>query len=74
MTLGAHFDEFIATQIREGRFASASEVVSAGLRILKDNAYKIRTLRRFSEEGENSGTAEYNYKGLMSDRDDELGE
>jgi len=25
------------------------------------------------EEGENSGTAEYSYEGLMSELDDELG-
>ena len=73
MTLGDHFDSFIAQQIAEGRYASASEVVRAGLRMLEDNEHKIATLRRLLEEGENSGTAEYSYEGLMNELDDEFG-
>ncbi len=38
MTLGEHFDGFIAHQIDEGRFASASEVVRAALRMFEDRA------------------------------------
>ncbi len=72
MTLGEHFDVFIAQQIAEGRYASASEVVRAGLRILENNEYKLATLRRLLDEGENSGTAEYSYESLMSELDDEL--
>lgn len=34
ITLGAHFDGFIAQKINDGRYASASEVVRAGLRML----------------------------------------
>jgi putative addiction module CopG family antidote len=43
--LGEHFDDFIARQIAEGRYASASEVVRAGLRMLEDNEHKIAVLR-----------------------------
>ena len=68
MTLGTHFDGFIAQQISEGRFASASEVVRAGLRMLEDNERKIATLRH----GEQSGTAEYSYESFMNELDDEL--
>lgn len=73
ITLGEHFDGFIAQQINEGRYASASEVVRAGLRLLENNEQKISTLRRMLEEGENSGTAEYSYESLMQELDDELG-
>jgi antitoxin ParD1/3/4 len=73
MTLGDHFDGFIAGQINEGRFASASEVVRAGLRLLEDNEMKIATLRHLIEEGEQSGVAEYSYEKLMDEIDDELG-
>jgi antitoxin ParD1/3/4 len=73
ITLGQHFDGFIAQQITEGRFASASEVVRAGLRLLEDNEKKITVLRLLLEEGEQSGTAEYSYESLMNELDDELG-
>ncbi len=72
MTLGEHFDGFIAQQIAEGRYASASEVVRAGLRLLEDNERKIATLRRLLEEGEQSGRAEYSYESFMRELDDEL--
>ena len=72
MTLGERFDGFIAQQISEGRFASASEVVRAGLRMLEDNERKIATLRHLLEEGEQSGVAEYSYESFMCELDDEL--
>lgn len=72
ITLGEHFDGFIAEQIDEGRYASVSEVVRAGLRLLEDNEQKIATLRHLLKEGEKSGTAEYSYESLMQELDDEL--
>lgn len=73
ITLGKHFDCFIANQLDNGRFSSASEVVRAGLRMLEDNEHKVDTLRMLLEDGEKSGTAEYNYEKLMNELDDELG-
>lgn len=73
MTLGEHFDGFIANQINEGRYASASEVVRAALRMFEDNERKIAVLRKMLEEGEQSGTAEYSYESLMNEIDEELG-
>ena len=73
MTLGKHFDDFIAHQIGEGRFASASEVVRAALRMFEDNERKIATLRHLIGEGEQSGTAEYSYESLMNELDNQLG-
>lgn len=72
MTLGEHFDGFIAQQIAEGRFASASEVVRAGLRLLEDNEQKIAALKRILEDGEQSGKADYDYESFMNELDDEL--
>ena len=72
MTLGDHFDGFIAQQVAEGRYASASEVVRAGLRMLENNEHKIATLRRLLEEGESSGKAKYSYENLMNELDEEL--
>ena len=73
ITLGEHFDGFIAQQIAEGRYASASEVVRAALRLFEDTENKTAVLRRLLEEGENSGTAEYSYEALMQELDEELG-
>jgi len=72
ITLGKHFDGFIANQLDNGRFASASEVVRAGLRMLEDNEKKVETLRMLLEDGEKSGTAKYSYEKLMDELDDEL--
>jgi len=73
ITLGEHFDGFIAQQIAEGRYASASEVVRAALRQFEDTEKKAAALRRLLEDGEKSGTAEYSYEALMNELDEELG-
>lgn len=73
MTLGDHFDGFITDQIENGRYASASEVVRAGLRLLEDNEHKVAALRRLLDEGEKSGVAEYSFESFMNELDDELG-
>ena len=73
ITLGEHFDGFIAQQVNEGRYASTSEVVRAALRLFEDNERKAATLRCLLEKGEKSGTAEYSYDALMNELDQELG-
>ena len=73
ITLGEHFDAFIANQINTGRYGSVSEVVRAGLRKLEDEERKLETLRALVEEGRASGTPEYSYDSLMQELDDELG-
>lgn len=73
VSLGSHFDQFIARQVAEGRYGSASEVIRAGLRKLEDDNQKLETLRTLIQEGIASGTAEYSYDGLMAELDDELG-
>ena len=73
ITLGEHFEGFIAQKITEGRYASASEVVRAALRLFEDTENKTAVLRHLLEEGEKSGTAEYSYEALMHELDEELG-
>ena len=48
---------FIEAQIHTGAFASQSEVVRAGLRLLQEQmaASKLQQLRQLLDEGENSG-------------------
>lgn len=62
VTLGEHFDEFVAEKIDQGRFQSVSEVVRAGLRALEENESKLDALRARLQAGENSPVAE-NFNG-----------
>jgi antitoxin ParD1/3/4 len=53
--LGKEHDKFISTQIKKGRFASASEAMRAGLRLLEEQELKIENLRAAIIRGEESG-------------------
>lgn len=55
ITLGNHFEEIIQKSINSGRYASASEVVRAGLRLVEKEESKVVALREAIEAGENSG-------------------
>lgn len=55
ITLGDHFNDFIAGQVQEGRYGSASEVVRHALRLLEEREQKMAALRLALIEGENSG-------------------
>ncbi len=69
ITLGTHFDEFIAKQLETGRYGSASEVIRAGLRVLEDSESKLETLRKLLDEGEQSELVDYTYEGLVAELD-----
>ena len=55
--LGDHFDAFIAAQLENGRYGSASEVIRQGLRMLEEHERKVEALRLAIIEGEDSGDA-----------------
>jgi antitoxin ParD1/3/4 len=55
VTIGTHFESFIAEQVEAGRYGSASEVVRAGLRLLEEHEHRLRQLREALIDGENSG-------------------
>jgi len=71
VTLGAHFEQFIAKQVAEGRYGSASEAIRAGLRLLEEHETKLAALRQALKEGEESGRADYSLQGLMDELDGE---
>ena len=71
ITLGKHFDSFIAQQVQSGRYASASEAVRAGLRLLEERETKLKALRHALEAGERSGLAEYSLNRLIEELDNE---
>lgn len=54
VTLGEHFDQFVAEVLRQGRFQSVSEVVRAGLRKLEADETRLQALRASLQAGEHS--------------------
>lgn len=71
ITLGDHFDGFIANQIQSGRYSSASEVIRSALRLLETQETKMNTLRQLLIEGEESGTADYDLDSFINELDNE---
>ncbi|EJT01119.1 type II toxin-antitoxin system ParD family antitoxin [Rhizobium sp. CCGE 510] len=57
ISLGDHFASFIDTQVRAGRYGSATDLVRAGLRLLEEHEAKVRTLQDALIKGEESGPA-----------------
>ena len=58
VTLGEHFDQFVAEILQQGRFQTVSEVVRAGLRKLEADEAKLQALRAKLQAGEDSPVVE----------------
>jgi antitoxin ParD1/3/4 len=58
ISLGDHFANFVDDQVAKGRYASASEVVRAGLRLLEEREASLQALRAALIKGERSGASE----------------
>jgi antitoxin ParD1/3/4 len=72
VTLGAHYEKFIAQQVGLGRYGSTSEAIRAGLRLLEERETKLSVLRRALVVGEESGTyTDYSLQGLQAELDGE---
>ncbi|WP_233081901.1 type II toxin-antitoxin system ParD family antitoxin [Rheinheimera soli] len=71
ITIGEHFEGFIASQIQSGRYGSASEVIRSALRLLEDQETKLNSLRQLLVEGEQSGDAEYDLDSFINELDSE---
>ena len=60
-TLGAHFEGFVRQMVESGRYASASEVMRDGLRLMEEREAmrdaKLQTLRASIQDGLDSGDA-----------------
>ena len=71
VSLGPHYEKFIAQQLAEGRYGTTSEAIRAGLRLLEEREMKLAALRRDLVEGEESGPAPYSLKGILNVLDQE---
>lgn len=67
ISLGDHFADFIDAKVAEGRYASASDVVRAGLRLLEEREASLAALRSALIEGENSGlSAPFDFEAFIA--------
>ncbi len=61
-TLGSHFEDFVRQMVSSGRYASASEVMRDGLRLMEDRekarAARLTALQPDIREGLESGPGE----------------
>ena len=57
ISLGSYFDQFVQSQVSEGRYKNVSEVIRAGLRLLENEESKVIALRKAIQEGIESGIA-----------------
>ena len=71
VTLGTHYEKFIAQQVSQGHFGTTSEAIRAGLRLLEEREVKLSLLRRALVEGEESGTTDYSLRELINTLDNE---
>ena len=55
VSLGAHFANFIDTQVQGGRYGTASDVIRAGLRLLEEHEAKVKALQDALNTGLQSG-------------------
>ena len=70
-SLGDHFTAFVEAEIANGRYASASEVVRAGLRLLEEREAHLTHLRNALREGEDSGpSAPFDFDAFITDKRD----
>ena len=73
VTLGDHFDHFIAEALANGRYRSASEIIRDGLRLLEDRETKLGALRAALLEGDQSGLVNFSLEELNRELDATLG-
>ena len=69
ITIGSHFEKFIAKQIKIGYYGSTSEAIRDGLRLLEEREIKLAALRKELIAGEKSGKAKYSLKSLQKELD-----
>ena len=57
VSLGSYFDRFVESNISQGRYKNASEVIRAGLRLLEEEEERLTALKVSIQQGIDSGIA-----------------
>lgn len=66
--LGEHFEEFVAGQVRSGKFSSVSEVIRSALRLFEFEEAKKKSLIKELKKGEGSGfVADFDGASFLKD-------
>lgn len=74
ITLGEHFDRYIAEQLASGRYRTASELIRESLRLHEEREIRIAALRAAVDEGLTSGIDDgFSFEGLHKELDAEPG-
>lgn len=69
ISLGEHFTAFIEDEVAKGRYASASEMVRASLRLLEEREAHLANLRAALISGEESGpSAPFDFDAFVADK------
>ena len=75
LSLGAHWESFIKSEVASGRYGSASEVVREGLRTLEERRIKLEALRAHLAEGAGQAQrgefADYSIEAFIAELDKE---
>ncbi len=70
-SLGDHFNAFIDREVDTGRYASASDVIRASLRLLEEREIHLGALRAALIEGEQSGpSTPFDFDGFLAGKKD----
>lgn len=66
-SIGDHFMSFVDSQVKEGRYSNASDVLRAALRLLEEQEAKLSALRAALIEGEESGpSAPFDFEAFIA--------
>jgi antitoxin ParD1/3/4 len=72
VTLGAHYEAFVDSQVNDFGFCSRSEVIRAGLSLLEEHQARVAALRQAITIGLESESIECSYEQFMTELENEL--
>ena len=63
--LGDHFDQFVASQLKTGRYGSTSEIIREGLRLVEERTKAVEALNAELNKGLESGiSADFSWDAI----------